>query len=106
MANRGRPNFASQGKRPKTGAERSRDSYARKREKEQFFKLDLVEALAYRKIALHGLKGETFSAIGMNIKPGPYRTDADRAAARKNFEEILRQTDWAVKLLKGDEPPE
>jgi hypothetical protein len=102
MAKRGRPTFVSQGKRPpKTNKERSRESYARKRE-ENFQRVFIrLEALVLHRVARIFLENgcyDLFTGGRLGL-----RATADPVVSRRLFEDLLQETEWA---LTDRDPPE
>ena len=102
MAKRGRPTFASQGKPlPKTNKQRSRESYARKREAKFLRVFARLEAIVLHRVARMSLDHNGYQLMtGLELQR---RTDSDPAIANRLWEEVLRETEWAV--TDGD-PPE
>jgi hypothetical protein len=101
MAKRGRPTFESQGKLPpKTNKERSRKSYARKREDKFLRCFTRLEALVLHRVARIALEDGCYHLMtGGSLQR---RADVDHAVARRVFEGLLQETEWA--LTDGDPP--
>jgi len=101
MARRGRPTFESQGKSPpKTNRERSRRSYARKREDKFLRTFARLEALVLYRLARAALEDGRYRTMTGGILQR--RGDVDLAVGRSLFEKVLQETEWA--LTDGDPP--
>jgi hypothetical protein len=102
MGRIGRPTNISKGKDPpKPNDVRSKKSRTKRREIKfaQFYYR--AEALLMRNIARAGLEGHLYGMTsGARLEP---RADADHEAARRIWEEVLQDTEWAA---TGGEPPD
>lgn len=102
MANPGRKSNISKGKDPpKPGRVRSKTYRAKMREIKMLDCFFRLEALVMHWMARHALAGDVYhTAFGVRLEP---RTDADREATRAIWEEVLRDTEWA---MTDGEPPD